>query len=141
MNAFKQAKPSPGVKKIHCLHPTDGDDLHCCLYSSQLSKHTKIDLSSDNSDCYSDDSVSEAEGNDAVSVDDDDYGSNDEDDDDYGSDDEVEGNVDDNDDSDSVDKNGDGDSDGIQTKLGLPNHTKECLNKECDEFELHPCGN
>lgn len=23
----------------------------------------------------------------------------------------------------------------------MPNHIKQCLNKECDEFELHPCGN
>ena len=149
---FKQAKPIPGIKKIHCLDPTDGGHLHCRLYSNQPSTHNKIDLSSDNSGCSdSEVSVSEAGRNDAVSIDDDDNGSDDEDDDsvdddDDGSNDEVEGNVDDNDDSNSDDHSVDNNSDGardsdIQIELGLPNHIKECLNKECDEFELHPCGN
>ena len=136
---FKQAKPIPGIKKIHCLDATDGDHLHCRLHSNQPCTHNKIDLSSDNSGCVdSEVSVSEAGSDDEHddSVDDDDDGSND----------EVEGNVDDNDvsnsDDDSVDNNSDGarDSD-IQIELGLPNHVKECLNKECDEFELHPCSN
>ena len=56
---FKQAKPIPGIKKIHCLDPTHGDCLHCRLYSSQLSTHYKIDLSSDNADLSSEISVSE----------------------------------------------------------------------------------
>ena len=150
---FKQAKSIPGIKKVHCLDPSDGNHLHCLLYSNQPSTHNKTDLPSDNSGCSdSEVSVSEAKGDDAVSVDDDDNGSDDEDDDsvddddDDGSNDEVEGNVDDNDDSnsddDSVDNNSDGDKDSdIQMELGLPKHIKECLNKECDEFELHPCGN
>ena len=139
---FKQAKPIPVIKKIHCLDPTDGGHLHCRLYSNQPSTHNKIDLSSDNSGCSdSEVSVSEAGSNDAVSIADDDNGSDDEDDDsvdddddddDDGSNDEDKGNVDDNDDSnsddDSVDNNSDGarDSD-IQIELGLPNHIKECL--------------
>lgn len=135
---FKQAKPIPGIKKIHCLDPTDGGHLHCRLYSNQPSTHNKIDLSSDNSGCSdSEVSVSEAGSNDAVSIDDDDNGSDDEDDDsvdddDDGSNDEVEGNVDDNDDSNSDDHSVDNNSDGardsdIQIELGLPNHIKECL--------------
>ena len=99
----KQAKSIPGTKKVHYLDPSDGDNLHCRLYSNQPSTHNKIDLSSDNSGCSdSEVSVSEAKGNDAVNVDDNDNGSND----------EVEGNVDDNDDSNSDDDNVDNSSDG-----------------------------
>ena len=106
------------------MDPSDGDNLHCRLYSNQPSTHNKIDLSSDNSGCSdSEVSVSEAKGDDAVNVDDDDNGSDDDsvDDDDDGSNDEVEGNVDDNDDSnsddDSVDNNSDGDRDSDSATL------------------------
>lgn len=139
---FKQAKPIPGIKKIHCLDPTNGDHLHCRLYSSQISTHKEIDLSSDNSDLSSEMSVSETEGDDAVNVDDNVDTSNDEDEENVDDNDEDEENVDDNDDG-NVDNNSDGDSDGdddIQIELGLPNHIKECLNKQCANFELHPCS-
>ncbi|EDO29585.1 predicted protein [Nematostella vectensis] len=43
-NCFLEAKPIPGIAKIHCLEPSEGPSLHCHLYSSQPSPHKVIHL-------------------------------------------------------------------------------------------------
>ena len=44
---FKNAKPIPGITKIHCLDLTEGGILQCHLYSSQPNPQNEINLSSD----------------------------------------------------------------------------------------------
>ena len=123
---FKNAKPIPGITKIHCLDLTEGGILQCRLYSSQPTPHNEINLSSD-SVIYN--YISSSEGSDHETTTDDESVCDDDSSEDSGSDDDcTDGSNDDNEEKvDSYQESSSGDGNGsnidILIVLGLTSQT------------------
>lgn len=145
---FEQAKSIPGISKIHCIEPTHEGQLHCRLYSSQLSGLYEIDLhSTGDEDSPGATVISDTESVCPVSVENSSNSSGD----DQRSDDGDNG-------SDVAEDDGDDTSlcaeseasspavtpltgkkkSNIQIQLGLPHDIQVLLNDHCAELEVAP---
>ena len=141
---FEQAKSIPGISKIHCIELTQRGELHCHLYSSEVSALHEIDQTNDGEDLSSATMVSDIERENSCYISGDDEGSDDGRDDMY-----------------SDDHDDDGDDDmplctdasspaattvtdkkktNIDIHLGLPHDIRALFNDHCPEFQVHSCS-
>jgi len=141
---FQKATAIPGISKVHCIAPAENGQVHCLLYSSQLSVLHEIERSNDAEETCSD-SVNEITRSEV-----------------------SDGSCNNSGDSEDEESSGDGGSDGdvaddeddtplctyatlpadtpmtdeeeiiIQIQQGLPDHIRAILNDHCTEFQIPP---
>ena len=141
---FQKATAIPGISNVHCIAPAENGQVHCLLYSSQLSVLHEIEQSHDAEETCSD-SVNEITRSEV-----------------------SDGSCNNSGDSEDEESSGDGGSDGdvaddeddtplctyatlpadtpmtdeeeiiIQIQQGLPGHIRAILNDHCTEFQIPP---
>ena len=141
---FQKATAIPGISKVHCIVPAENGQVHCLLYSSQLSVLHEIEQSNDAEETCSDSvteittsEVSDGSWNNSGGSEDEESGG------DGGSDGDV---ADDEDDMPlctyatvpADTPMTDEEEIIIQIQQGLPDHIRAILNDQCTEFQIPP---